>query len=104
MKPPTERPVRDGSSREHRLQGLKAKLHEQLVNSVDIAVLRTVDPSVLRDELRCGAERLCSAHADLLSQADRSRLIDELVDETLGLGPLEPLMHDPCIFSVVVVC
>jgi pilus assembly protein CpaF len=88
--------------RERRFQELKAELHDKLVSSMDHAVLRTVDPKVLRDELRRGAEQLCGLHADLLSQADRNRLIEELVDETLGLGPLEPLMHDPTISDILI--
>lgn len=93
---------RDGASREQRLHELKGKLHDQLVSSVDFTVLRTVDPQIVREELRRGAEKLCALHTDLLSQADRNRLIDELVDETLGLGPLEPLMHDPTISDILI--
>jgi pilus assembly protein CpaF len=89
-------------SREQRLQQLKGELHEQLLASVDFTVLRSVEPEVLRTELRRGAERLCSMHSDLLNQADRSRLIDELVDETLGLGPLESLMHDPTVSDILI--
>jgi len=88
--------------RERRLHKLKAELHQKLIGGMDFAVLRSVDPRVLRDELRRGAEHLCAMHADLLSQADRNRLIDELVDETLGLGPLEPLMHDPTISDILI--
>ncbi|MEX0585448.1 MAG: CpaF family protein, partial [Pirellulales bacterium] len=49
-----------------------------------------------------GAEKLCSSHGGLLSLADRERLIDELVHETLGLGPLEPLMRDPTISDILI--
>lgn len=94
--------TRDGVGRDQRLHQLKVKLHEQLVSSVDVSVLRSVDPHVVREELRRGAEKLCSLHADLLSQVDRNRLIDELVDETLGLGPLEPLMHDPTVSDILI--
>lgn len=92
----------DNARREKRLQQLKETLHEQLISRLDFSVLRSVDPSVLREEVRRGASQLCSAHSDLLSQADRVRLIDELVDETLGLGPLEPLMHDPTVSDILI--
>lgn len=95
-------PLRDNSNRDRHLQQLKEKLHEQLIGGVDFSVLRTVEPEVLRDELRRGATQLCAAHSDLLSQAERTRLIDELVDETLGLGPLEPLMHDPTVSDILI--
>jgi pilus assembly protein CpaF len=93
---------RDNASRDRRFQQLKAKLHEQLISGMDFSVLRAVDPHVLRDELRRGATQLCGMHSDLLSQADRNRLIDELVDEALGLGPLEPLMHDPTVSDILI--
>jgi pilus assembly protein CpaF len=88
--------------RDRQLQQLKLELHEQLINGMDFSVLRTVDPRVLRDELRRGAEALCRQHADLLSHEDRTRLIDELVNETLGLGPLEPLLNDPTISDILI--
>ena len=93
---------REDHNAEHRLQQMKVELHEQLVGGLDYAAMRSVDPAVLRDELRRGATQLCSMHSDLLSQADRNRLIDEIVDETLGLGPLEPLMHDPTVSDILI--
>jgi pilus assembly protein CpaF len=95
-------PFSDEASRERRLQQLKAKLHEQLISGVDFAVVRSVDPQKVREELRRGAAHLCNLHSDLLSQVDRNRLIDELVDEALGLGPLEPLMHDPTVSDILI--
>ena len=96
------RKLANEGSPDRRFQQLKVQLHEQLISGMNFSVLRSVDPRVLRDELRHGAERLCGQHADLLSQSERDRLIDELVDETLGLGPLEPLMHDPTITDILI--
>lgn len=94
--------LRDEGSRDQRFQQLKTQLHEQLVREMDFAVLRSVESSVLRHELRRGAERLCSQHTDLLTQADRDRLIDELINEMMGHGPLEPLMHDPTVTDILI--
>ena len=73
---------------EERLLRLKAELHERLVGSLNLSIVRTVDPEQLRDELRRGAEELCSLHGGLLSRSDRERLVEELVYEAIGLGPL----------------
>jgi pilus assembly protein CpaF len=81
---------------------LKAQLHERLIGKLNVTVLRTLDPEQLRNELRRGAEELCGSHAGLLSLADRERLIDDLVHEALGLGPLEPLMADPTVTDILV--
>ena len=54
----------DEATRDRRFQQLKVELHEQLISGMDFAVLRAVDPAVLRDEIRKGAEQLCGMHAD----------------------------------------
>lgn len=87
---------------EEQFNRLKAELHERLVGGLNLSLVRTVDPAWLRDELRRGAEELCTNHAGLLSLADRERMIDELVYETLGLGPLEPLMADPTVSDILI--
>ena len=88
---------------EQQFNRLKAQLHEQLIGGMNLSLVRTVEPGWLREELRRGGgEELCQHHAGLLSQADRERLIDELVYEALGLGPLEPLMADPTISDILI--
>lgn len=81
---------------------LKAELHERLVGGLDFSVLRTMDPEVLRAELRKGAEEVCESHGGLMSKTDRERLVEELVYETVGLGPLEPLLDDPEISDILI--
>ncbi|MGC4005550.1 MAG: CpaF family protein [Pirellulales bacterium] len=67
-----------------------------------MSVARTLDPERLQTELRRGAEELCRSHADLLSRADRDRLVDEMLYETLGLGPLEPLLADETVTDILI--
>src|ERR1700688_1737338 len=97
-----DRPLSSTKDEEEQFNRLKAQLHERLVGSLNLSLVRTVDPEWLREELRRGADELCSNHAGLLSQADRDRMIDELVYETLGLGPLEPLMKDPTVSDILI--
>ncbi|HEX3356444.1 MAG TPA: CpaF family protein, partial [Tepidisphaeraceae bacterium] len=69
---------------------------------LNLSMIRTVDPEQLREELRRGAEELCSLHGGLLSRSDRERMVEELVDEAIGLGPLEPLMADPTVSDILI--
>lgn len=102
-KPPADpESHQDEVVREKKFQGLKAELHEQLINGMNVSVLGTVDPDLLKEQLRRRAEQLCSTQSSLLSKADRNRLVDELVDETLGLGPLEPLLNNPTISDILI--
>ena len=96
------RTLEDPASHEVRFQKLKAELHDKLISGIDLAASKTVQADRLRDELRRGAEELTRRNPDLLSQADRHRLVDELIDESLGLGPLEPLMRDPTVSDILI--
>lgn len=84
-----------------RLQRLKVELHEQLVNEMNFSVLRSLPPEALRAEIRGAAERIClSTH--LLTQNERSQLVDEVLAEMTGLGPLESLMQDDRVSDVLI--
>src|SRR5947208_2601654 len=77
-------------SDEHRR--LKQQLHQQLVANMNLAAMNNVDHKTLRQEVRRVLEELCQRSSSLLSRADRDRLVAELLDETFGMGPLEPLL------------
>lgn len=90
------------STEELRFIRLKRELHERLIAGMDLAAARKVHPERLREELRRAAGELCRSQTELLSQAERDRLIDELIYEALGLGPLEPLMLDPTVSDILI--
>jgi pilus assembly protein CpaF len=81
---------------------LKAQLHHQLVAGMDLSVLGTMDKEELRVEVRRVADELCQRSSTLLNRAERERLVNEVLDETFGLGPLEPLMNDPTITDILI--
>jgi pilus assembly protein CpaF len=81
---------------------LKAQLHHQLVAGMDLSVLGTMDKEELRIEVRRVADELCQRSSSLLNRAERERLVSEVLDETFGLGPLEPLMNDPSITDILI--
>ena len=87
---------------EHRFQKLKADIHRQIVEMLDISKLSRWKPERLRREVRHLAIRLSQNTTEMLSQVDRERLIDEVMDEAFGLGPLEGFMNDPTISDILV--
>jgi pilus assembly protein CpaF len=80
----------------------KKELHEQLIASMDLSAIGTLSEEDLRLECRRVAEELCRASSDLLSLSERERLVNEVLDETFGLGPLEPLMRDLSITDILI--
>src|SRR5579875_2479439 len=81
---------------------LKAQLHHQLIANMDVSLLGTISREDLRAEVRRMAEELCQRTSNLLNRAERERLVTEVLDETFGLGPLEPLMADPTVSDILI--
>src|SRR5437762_2497331 len=57
---------------------------------------------VLRKDIPLLVDRLCDTENPLLNRMERERLIDEVLDETFGFGPLEALLKDPTISDILV--
>src|ERR1700736_1023664 len=86
----------------HRFQKLKAETHRQMVELIDLTKLGTWKPDRLRREVRSVAARLAQSSPELLNEVERDRLVEEIVAESFGLGPLENLMGDFSISDILV--
>src|SRR4051812_46673553 len=84
------------------LRRLKAQLHHQLITGMDLSAIGTMSRDELRLEVRRVADELCQRSSSLLNRGERERVVNEVLDETFGLGPLEPLMSDPTITDILI--
>jgi pilus assembly protein CpaF len=89
-------------SDEERFVRVKKEIHKQLVTGLRIPAMSGVNDYELRQELRRGVEQLCQGRGELMNQEERERLADEIIDETLGLGPIDPLLRDPTITDILI--
>ncbi len=80
---------------------LKARLHRKLVDQLDITRV-TGEESDLRDQVRELVVALVDEENILLNFNEKQRLIEEVLDETFGLGPLEALLADPSISDILI--
>jgi pilus assembly protein CpaF len=101
--PASDQP-RSGSSSSFalRFQRLKAQIHKRIVETLDLSRLNRWNEDRVRREVRSLADQFVQETPQLLSKVDRERLIDELMDETFGLGPLEGFMKDPTVSDILV--
>ena len=83
-------------------QELKANIHRKLVERMDLSALNEIGRDRLEEEIRLISEDLIIEEGVPLSATDRERLLMEILHETLGLGPLEPLLHDMDISDILV--
>jgi pilus assembly protein CpaF len=92
----------EGSGQEQRFLRLKRELHEQLITKLDLSAIGRISEEDLRVEVRRAAEELCRLGSDLLSLPEQERLVNEVLDETFGFGPLETLMRDQTISDILI--
>src|SRR6516162_1507191 len=88
--------------KDQRFLRLKQDLHEQLITRLDLSAIGTISEEELRLEVRRAAEELCRSGSELLSLSEQERLVNEVLDETFGMGPLETLMRDPTITDILI--
>ncbi len=81
---------------------LKRRIHGKLVDKLDLSKVGDLEGDVLRREIRMVVEHLCDSEDTFLNRAERDRLIDEVLDETFGLGPRELLLKDPKISDILI--
>ena len=81
---------------------LRSRMHNHILESLNLAVIDKIENEALRSEVaKIVTEGLREEGTALAGDALR-QLIDELMDEVLGLGPLQPLLADPSINDILV--
>lgn len=98
----TVAPAGGSNIRSAKEQEILQVLHHKLIRMMDLSVLGTMDADQARRKIREIAEGVVVDEALPLSLEARQRVIKQVADEILGLGPLEPLLADPTISDILV--
>ncbi len=81
---------------------LKSRIHQALLNRMDLAVMESLPQDRLLVEIKGLVERLLIEERTPINDIERLRIIQDIQHEVLGLGPLEPLLVDPTISDILV--
>jgi pilus assembly protein CpaF len=81
---------------------IKSQVHQKLLNSLSVDQLKDLNKDSVRGQIGAVVERLILDEAVPMTMAERERVIEEILDEVFGLGPLEPLLKDPTISDIMV--
>ena len=81
---------------------LKARLHNRLLDTLNLSVLDKIESDVLRREVGNLVTEGLREEGRALRGDGLKELVDELMHEVQGLGPLEPLLSDPTINDILV--
>jgi len=83
---------------------LKTRIHDRLLDLMDLSLLDTLDPDVLKPQIRRLVEQMLLEDKGRvpLNQNERELFFTEIQDEVFGLGPLEPFLQDPTVSDILV--
>ena len=81
---------------------MKFGVHKKLLDRLNLEAMSALPPERVRQEVRPAVLRLVNEEKTPLSLFEKERLVDEVLDEVLGLGPLEPLLRDKTISDILV--
>jgi pilus assembly protein CpaF len=88
--------------RKEKLSELKVELHKRLLDNLNLAALEHASEQSLRAEIQSITAEALEEMAVVLNKEDRTVLYQELYDEVMGLGPLEPLLKDETVNDILV--
>ncbi|MFZ5467650.1 MAG: CpaF family protein [Pseudomonadota bacterium] len=84
------------------MQEIKGRIHRRLLDRLNLKIIDQLEAGVVRAQIGDIVRDLLDEESIPLNAAERARLISEIQDEVLGLGPLEPLLADPSVSDILV--
>src|SRR6476646_2622384 len=81
---------------------LKAKIHTQILQEMDLESLNKLQEDVARARVGEAIHELLQRDRTPLTLKEREQLVDEILNELFGLGPIEPLLKDGTISDILV--
>jgi pilus assembly protein CpaF len=81
---------------------IKKDLHHEILESIDFETLGNTPRDELQAKLRQSLTERVESRQLPLNRMERERLIEEILDNILGLGPLEPLLRDPEVSDIMI--
>ena len=102
MKQANPSPRSSDQSKQEEFEAIKRRMHQRLVDKIDLSRVGDLKGESFRREIRLVVEHLCDSENTFLNRSERDKIVDEVLDETLGLGPLVFLLKDPSISDILI--
>jgi len=81
---------------------LKSQIHRKLIGVLNLERASSIPKDRIRAEIGRVVERLLDEERVPMTTAEQTRIVEEVLDEVLGLGPLETLLKEPSISDILV--
>jgi pilus assembly protein CpaF len=81
---------------------IKVRLHQKLLDEIDLTAIEKLPKTAFQDQVGAMVRDLLRTERLQLNQQEQAQLTVEIIDEMIGLGPLEPLLKDPTVNDILV--
>ena len=81
---------------------IKSEIHKKLLTALNLERVASIPKDRIRAEIGRVVERLLEQEKIPMTTAEQNRIVEEVLDEVLGLGPLEPLLKESSISDILV--
>lgn len=102
MKTVSSNPRSNDLSKQEEFEVIKRRIHQRLVDKLDLSRVADLKGESFRREIRAVVEHLFDSENTFLNRSERDKIVEEVLDETLGLGPLEFLLKDQSISDILI--
>jgi pilus assembly protein CpaF len=99
---PSKPAVRVAEARSEEYYQIKTTIFSALIDTIDLAQLAQLDPESAREEIRDIVNEIISIKAVVMSIAEQESLLQDICNDVLGYGPLEPLLARDDIADIMV--
>ncbi|MHC4479527.1 MAG: CpaF family protein, partial [Planctomycetota bacterium] len=83
-------------------QELKRQTHRKLLDALDLTILSELKDEEVNAQIRSVVQQLLDQSGVTFNKRERSQFVQEIVDEVMGFGPLEPLLQDASISDILI--
>lgn len=90
------------STRVKDIQTLKNRIHHQLMDRINLKIIEQLSAQDVRAQISAVVRDLMTEQTIILNETEREVLIEDVLNEVLGLGPLESLLADPSVSDILV--
>ncbi|HEY9059669.1 MAG TPA: CpaF family protein [Pseudobacteroides sp.] len=85
---------------------VKSKIHSKIIEQIKTEAFKNMESDhedeELKNEITAIAEGILEQETNYFSKNDRQKILSEVIDETIGFGPINPLIHDPSVSEIMV--
>ncbi|MFP1633972.1 CpaF family protein [Zhengella sp. ZM62] len=99
---PSTEPAEPAARPSDRVVDARVRLHRMLIDEINLVALEKLPKEEMRQQVHAFVQEKAKAERLAINVVELDALVSDIVDEMVGLGPLQPLMNDPEIADILI--